>query len=171
MSDERFQYVKAPGALDIPKLRADGLYPTDERVAQGPVAVFECGQRIPCNPCETACKQGCVTIGDDITAMPRVDERCTGCGMCLPVCPGLCVFILNGAYSETQATVTMPYELQPLPRPGERVDALDREGAKVCDGEIVAVRKLRKTDPCYALTVAIPKRYVHDVRHVRSRRP
>ena len=115
MPDDRLKYMAEPGVPDLQKLQAEGLYPTDDRIAAGPVAVFECMQEIPCNPCEEACPRGCIRIGEDITGIPRLDPSCTGCGLCLPSCPGLCIFILDGSYSGTEATVTMPYELLPLP--------------------------------------------------------
>ena len=171
MSEERFAYICEPGILDIGKMRAHGLYPTDDRIARGPIVVLECGQEIACNPCETACPKNCIHIGDDITAMPRVDDHCTGCGLCLVSCPGLCVFVLNGAYSDKEATITMAYELTPLPTPGETVNAVNRAGHVVCEGTVVSVRKLKKSDPCYALTVAVPKEHIHHVRHVHRRDP
>ena len=171
MPDERFEYVTEDGIADIPKLRADGLYPSDERIAAGPVAVFECMQRIPCDPCEKACPNGCIHIGEDITAIPTREGDCNGCGLCVPSCPGLCIFVLDGSYSDTEATVTMPYEFLPLPVAGERVEALDRRGESVCEGTVVRVRKAGATESCRALTVAIPKQFLHDVRHARRRRP
>ena len=157
------------GIADVRKLRADGLYPSDERLAAGPVAVFECMQRIPCNPCEQACPKGCIHIGEDITSIPIRDGECNGCGLCVPSCPGLCIFVLDGSYSDTEATVTMPYELLPLPLEGERVDAFDRSGRSVCEGTVVKVRKTGAKELCHALTVAIPKGFIHDVRHARRR--
>ncbi|MCK5801407.1 MAG: (2Fe-2S)-binding protein, partial [Lentisphaeria bacterium] len=167
MLENRLKYMVEPGVPDLGKLRAEGLYPSEERMAAGPVAVLECMQQIPCNPCEQACPHGFIRIGDDITEMPRLDPACTGCGLCVPSCPGLCIFILNGSYSETEATVTMPYELLPLPREGEAVDALDRQGGRVCAGRVVKLRALGAAELCRSLTVAIPKKFVHDVRHIR----
>jgi Fe-S-cluster-containing hydrogenase component 2 len=169
MPDDRLKYILEPGVPDLGKLRAAGLYPTDERIAAGPVAVLECMQKIPCNPCEEACPRGCIRIGEDITAIPRLDPACTGCGLCLPHCPGLCIFILDGSYSDTEATVTMPYELLPLPEDGEAVDALDRQGRHVGAGRVVRVRAIGASELCRSVTVAVPKTLIHDVRHIRRR--
>ena len=46
MSEDRMKYVPPDGVIDIARLREDGYYPTDEQLARGPVAVFECGQEI-----------------------------------------------------------------------------------------------------------------------------
>ena len=65
-------------------------FPSVERIDKGPVAVVECYQKIPCNPCQTACPFGAINIGCDINNIPERDENvCTGCGMCVAKCPGL----------------------------------------------------------------------------------
>ena len=69
---------------------------SDARYAKGPVAVIECVQEIPCNPCEGACKFNAITIGEPITNLPKINEtNCTGCGVCVAQCPGLAIFIVD----------------------------------------------------------------------------
>ena len=166
MDETLFKYVLEPGVLDVRRMQEDGIYPSEERLSRGPIAVFECAQQIPCNPCETACGQGYVEIGEDITRLPVVDERCTGCGLCLASCPGLSIFILDAAYSESEAAVTLPYELLPLPVKGERVRALDRRGQEVCAGTVVSVRGSAQDPAFRQLKVAIPTAHLHQVRHI-----
>ncbi len=166
MDETLFKYVLEPGVLDVRRMQADGIYPSEERLARGPIAVFECAQKIPCNPCEAACQQGYIEIGEDITRLPVLDESCTGCGLCLPACPGLSIFVLDATYSETEAAVTLPYELLPLPVKGERVRALDRRGTEVCAGTVVSVRSGAKDRAFHSVKVAIPKAYLHEVRHL-----
>ena len=61
--------------------------PSPERRKQGPYAVFECFQSIPCNPCYTACKFGAVKPLTDINDLPEVYyDKCTGCGLCGRIC-------------------------------------------------------------------------------------
>ena len=43
------------GYLEFDELKSIQKLPDDERYAKGPVAVIECVQEIPCNPCEAAC--------------------------------------------------------------------------------------------------------------------
>ena len=93
--------------------------PTPERLERGPVACIECVQCIPCNPCETACPQKAITVGAEITALPKLDaDKCNGCGICITRCPGLAIFNLHKNYSETTSLVSFPYEYVPLPEPG-----------------------------------------------------
>ena len=102
--------------------------PTPERLERGPVACIECVQCIPCNPCETACPQKAITVGSEITALPRLDEdRCNGCGICITRCPGLAIFNLHKNYSETTSLVSFPYEYVPLPEPGAAVRCTSRD--------------------------------------------
>ena len=166
MDETLFKYVLEPGVLDVRRMQADGIYPSEERLARGPIAVFECAQEIPCNPCESACRQGYIEIGEDITRLPMLDERCTGCGLCLSSCPGLSIFVLDAAYSETEAAVTMPYELLPLPGKGERVRALDRRGREVCAGTVLSVHRSSQDRAFHSVKVAIPKAHLHEVRHL-----
>ena len=78
--------IKHSGALSAEEIMI--VLPNAERLRKGPVAILECVQEIPCNPCEKACPFGAITVGEDITALPRIDrEKCTGCGACLKVCP------------------------------------------------------------------------------------
>lgn len=84
------------GFLNSAELKEAGRYPSEERLKKGPVAVIECCQNIPCNPCETACKFGAITVGDLITNLPVLDEsKCVGCGVCLTKCPGLAIFVVD----------------------------------------------------------------------------
>ena len=77
--------VKLTGALGAEEQKQ--VLPPEARTARGPVAVIECVQQIPCNPCEKACPFGAIEIGPDITQLPRLDlEKCRGCGICADLC-------------------------------------------------------------------------------------
>jgi sarcosine oxidase subunit alpha len=104
------------------------------------IAVIECPQRIPCNPCESACPSGAITVGEDITALPRLDAgRCTGCGVCVSRCPGLAIFLVDRDAGPGVAEVTVPHEFLPWPKVGQRVAALDRDGKPVGAATITRV--------------------------------
>lgn len=164
--------VKARQGADIPslmELRASPGYPSKQRLESGPVAVIECIQEIPCNPCESACRFNAIVIGKPITNLPRlVEERCRGCGECIPACPGLAIFLVNKAYSSEEAAVSIPYEYLPLPEVGSTVDALDRRGERVCSGRVIKVANPRKNDNTAVVTLAVPKRYSDQVRCLRG---
>lgn len=143
-------------------------WPDEERFAKGPVAVVECVQQIPCNPCESACPLHAIHIGEPITNTPQVDrEKCIGCGMCVAACPGLAIFLVDKSYSETEATVSFPFEYDPLPEEGAEIDALSRAGEYVCKGRVIKVMNPKKNDHTPVVTIAIPKEHADTVRTMR----
>jgi len=134
------------------------------------VPVIECYECIPCNPCEVACPFGCIQIGTPITNLPIVNfDKCTGCGQCVMACPGLAIFLVEQNYSATKAAVTFPYEFLPLPEKGEKVIALDRNGSKVSEGEVLRVTSIKKGDRTPLIKIAIPKKFANKVRHIIKR--
>lgn len=132
--------------------------------------VIECTQNIPCNPCQDACRQGCISIGEKITSLPIVtkDSKCTGCGMCVASCSGQAIFLVNEDCGDGSATVTLPYEFLPLPEEGTKGIGLGRDGKKVCDAEVVSVRSLDVYDKTNLLTMRVPKEYAMKARFFRK---
>lgn len=155
------------GYLTYEELKELRAVPSDERYAKGAVAVIECVQEIPCNPCETACPAHALCVGDPIINLPCLTEdKCTGCGVCVAKCPGMAIFVVNKAYSEQTATVAFPYEYAPLPHEGAGVRAVDRAGQDVCAGKIVKVMNPAAFDRTPVVTVEIPKQYADQVRGI-----
>jgi len=153
LSDEEFK--KYPGC------------PSEERFKKGPVAVIECIQEIPCNPCETACPFGAIKVGELITNLPILDEnKCKGCGLCIPYCPGLAIFTIDISYSQTEAVVSFPYEYLPLPKIGDKVRAVNREGKIVTTGRILKIKNPFKNDHTPVISVVIPKEWAMEVRSI-----
>lgn len=145
--------------------------PTAERLAKGPVAVIECRQNIPCNPCETSCPRNCIRIGEQITNLPQLDqESCIGCGICVASCPGLAIFIEDGSIGGGEGLVSFPYEYLPLPEKGQAVSCVDRRGEYRCGGTVERVVKPPKFDGTAVVTVRIPLDEIHEVRSIARER-
>lgn len=159
--------LEKDGSLSPEELaRLPGI-PSAERLKQGPVAVIECAQEIPCNPCEEACPAGAIQVGEPITNLPVLaSDQCTGCGLCIPICPGLAIFVVDMTYSDREATVQLPYEFLPLPEKGEVVTALDREGRAVCPARVINVRNPKRFDHTAVITIAVPKDKAMNVRNI-----
>jgi ferredoxin len=160
----------SPGVLTLAEIRRANGYPSEERFARGPVPIIECVEEIPCNPCETMCPRHLIRVGDPITNPPRLvdaEAACSGCNQCIIVCPGLAVFIIDKTYSATEASIALPYEQIPLPRKGDPIVGIDRNGAEVCPGIVVNVLSGKSLNHTNVVTIAIPKEYADDVRYFR----
>jgi len=156
------------GYPSVEEIKAANGWPTEERFAKGPVAILECVQEIPCNPCEGACPFGAIHVGTPITNCPHLNEEtCTGCGMCIAACSGLAIFVVDKTYSETEATISFPFEYLPLPEKGAEVQALSRAGEYVCLGKVIRVINSKKNDHTPVVTIAVPKEYVDEVRTIK----
>lgn len=132
--------------------------------------VMECSQNIPCNPCQESCPKHCIKVGDNITALPSIDEtkECIGCGMCVASCSGQAIFLINEDYDEESATVTLPYEFISLPEIGTKGYGLSRSGEKICDAEVVDVKTSKAFDHTSLLTIKVPKEYVMKARFFKA---
>lgn len=150
-------YVGAPG------------FPSEQRIKKGPVAIIECAQDIPCNPCETVCPKKAIKVGVPITNLPALDQdKCTGCGLCIPVCPGLAIFVLNYNFDERNAGLTIPYEFLSIPDRNEKIKCIDRNGKYVCNGRIVKVISPEKNSRTSIITFSFPKQYFNVVRNFKK---
>jgi Fe-S-cluster-containing hydrogenase component 2 len=145
------------------------IEPPSSRMRRGPVAVIECFQRIPCDPCYPACISGAIKTFRNINDLPMIDwEKCTGCGICIADCPGLAIFVVDQNHSRDKALIKLPYELLPVPEEGEVVLGLDRSGKVVCKAVVEKVTKTKSKT--WIISVSVPRKYSMRVRHIRTRR-
>jgi Fe-S-cluster-containing hydrogenase component 2 len=145
-------------------------YPSEERLAKGACAVVECVQEIPCNPCETVCPYGAIRVGQPITNLPRLSgELCRGCGLCLAVCPGQAIFLIDQAFAPGEALVGFPFEHLPLPGVGEEVAATNRAGDVIAEGRVVRILNPEKNDRTPAVFLAVPLEVTDEVRSMKRR--
>ena len=158
------------GYLTEEELQGSPGLPTVERRRKGPVAVIECLQDIPCNPCESSCNVGAIVVGDDITNPPHLDgEKCVGCRTCVHICPGQAIFLVDESLDNNRATVMMPYEYLPLPEEGIMVAALDRAGKELGDATVVKVRQTKRMDATATVTIEIPRQWSMQARSIRQK--
>jgi Fe-S-cluster-containing hydrogenase component 2 len=158
------------GYVTIEELKQFNMLPSDERFKKGPVAVVECIQEIPCNPCEPACNFGAIVVGEPITNLPIIKEDlCTGCGLCIAQCPGLAIFVVDLTYSDTEATVSFPYEYTPTPKEGDEAIGVKRNGEEVGPVKVVKVLNPTSFKNTPVVTVAVPKALANEVRSIKRR--
>jgi len=142
--------------------KKDLKLPNLEQLKKG-VAVIECIQNIPCNPCVDSCPFDAISM-KDINALPEIDyNKCIGCGKCVGICPGLAIFLVKIIH-DNKALVTIPYEILPIPNKNDIVAGLNRKGEKIDDVEVIKIRKVGKT---YLITVKTDKKYCNDLRNIR----
>ncbi|MEM3462879.1 MAG: 4Fe-4S binding protein [Candidatus Bathyarchaeia archaeon] len=160
---EGIAFTGVPSKEELEK--APGI-PTKERLERGPVAIIECFQVIPCNPCTSACPFGAISM-EEFPSLPRLnEEKCIGCGLCIPACPGLAIFVIDKTYSQTEALVSFPYEFLPVPDVGMEVDAVNRNGEVVTKGRVVKVKNDKRSDHTLIITISVPKEWAEDVRFI-----
>jgi Fe-S-cluster-containing hydrogenase component 2 len=158
------------GFLTEEELENSPGVPTAARRQKGAVAVIECLEDIPCNPCESSCNVGAIIVGEDITNLPHLDgEKCVACQTCVYICPGQAIFMVDESLAQGRATVMMPYEYRPLPEEGEVVTALDRSGQELGQAAVVAVRQAKRMDQTATVTIEVPKDWTMQARAIRLR--
>lgn len=143
-------------------------FPSVERINKGPVAVVECYKEIPCNPCQTACKFNAIYVGEDINKIPILSpDNCTGCAICLSKCPGLAIMVVDGSKSQETVQIKIPYEFLPLPKVGDVVKALNREGQYIADVKVVNITNPKSFDRTPVIAVEADRKYLYELRNIR----
>jgi Fe-S-cluster-containing hydrogenase component 2 len=143
----------------------NSVAPSIERIKKGPVAMAECFQCIPCNPCYTSCPRGAIKPLIDINERPKINhEQCNGCGICIANCPGLAIFVIDGSYSDDKATIKIPYELLPLPQACTQVTATDRSGKPLCKAKVLRVVNTPSQDKTAIVWLEVPYEFIMQAR-------
>ncbi len=159
------------GFLSDDELKEGPGIPSAARRRKGAVAVLECLEDIPCNPCESSCKYDAITVGEDITTPPKLTEdNCVGCRSCVPICPGQAIFIVDESLPDDKATVEMPYEYRPLPEKGDILTVLDRAGREIGDATVTRVKQTEKMDHTATVIIEVPKEWSMKARAIRLKR-
>ncbi len=143
--------------------------PSQVRRGKKTYVVIECPEKIPCDPCVDACAQGAISIPGSIIELPEIDyEKCTGCLLCIPKCPGLAIFVIDET-PEDHSIIYIPYELLPRPKKGDKVLALDREGKEQGEVTVTKVIDSPNFDHCAVIGFSVRKDLINDIRFIKFR--
>ncbi|MFK5883470.1 MAG: 4Fe-4S binding protein [Candidatus Izemoplasma sp.] len=127
-----------------------------------PLAITECYEDIPCNPCSTSCPFDAIYIGKDINTQPKVDfDKCTGCGICVYNCPGLAIVVVK-VIDNKIAQFKIPYEQLPYPVAGEVWSAVNREGKVIGQCNIEKVSLSKRQDKTALVQLNVNKKYLYE---------
>jgi hypothetical protein len=85
------------------------------------------------------------------------------------ICPGLAIFIVDKTFSESEASIALPYEFLPLPKKGDRVLGINRAGKSVCEGFVHRVQSAKAYDRTSVVTIVVPKECADEVRFFRAK--
>jgi NADPH-dependent 2,4-dienoyl-CoA reductase/sulfur reductase-like enzyme/Pyruvate/2-oxoacid:ferredoxin oxidoreductase delta subunit/bacterioferritin-associated ferredoxin len=136
--------------------------------------VFHCSQEIPCNPCTSICPQHGIRIeGDDLMGLPEfVGQQCDACEMCVAICPGLAVTLVDFRKNQDMASVTIPYEFTAKSlKKGDVVTVLDTEGTILGNVEVTRVREAKVADRCALVRVKAPREIATRIAGIRVQEP
>ena len=143
---------------------------SEERRKKGAYIVIECPEKIPCDPCVDACPNKAIAIKGTMIELPQVDyEKCTGCLVCIPRCPGLAIFVIDETPKD-HSIVYIPYEFLPRPKKGDKAIGLDREGRKRGEVTILKVLDSKKFDHCAVIGFSVPKDLAQEIRFIKLRK-
>lgn len=155
------------GSLAEDELKNFPGYPSAERLKKGAVVIIECPEEIPCDVCEAVCPFDAIVIGKEVKNLPKiVEEKCQGCGLCIPKCPGLAIYTVDMTYSKDRALLSFPYEFQPLPEVGSTVRGTTRSGRESVEVKVIDVQQRKDYDRTTVISIAVPKDYIDEIRGI-----
>jgi NADPH-dependent 2,4-dienoyl-CoA reductase/sulfur reductase-like enzyme/ferredoxin len=107
--------------------------------------VFFCSEEIPCNPCATICPVGAIQLRSmqgTLMDLPYfAGNRCTGCGACVAICPGLAITLVR-RIADDKAQVVLSWEFTLDFDIGVEMDLVDQKGGFVERAAIISRRKV-----------------------------
>ncbi|OQB95451.1 MAG: Hydrogen cyanide synthase subunit HcnB [Spirochaetes bacterium ADurb.Bin110] len=135
--------------------------------------VFFCSEEIPCNPCATVCPLGSIELRSmqgNIMDLPYfAGDRCTGCGACVAICPGLAITLVRRV-ADDKAQVVLPWEFNVDFGLEEDMELVDQKGEVLEIAPVISKRKVQKRNTwllTFEVDVAHAAR-IAGVRHLKT---
>ncbi len=163
------------GYVTVEDLKKAGNIPPDEIAERYAVPIIDCLEEIPCTPCHDVCPTGAIEM-PTMNDRPRVKwEACTGCTLCAQACPGLAITIVNIPFAKKMfkrddlALVSVPYEMLPIPKKGEKVLVYNRGHELLGEAEVFSVIKSPRFGTVL-VNVVVPKKWAYEVKYIEVKR-
>ncbi|HPT82427.1 MAG TPA: FAD-dependent oxidoreductase [Limnochordia bacterium] len=148
---DKAEILKRPPGETFPRTHT---WPREE----GWQPIIHCYQEIPCNPCTTVCPHNSIQLTGrtgTIMDLPEFTGKCSGCGMCVLICPGLAITLVRASAKAGLAEVVLPYEFDHSFQPGDQVVLRNVEGQDLGTGTVLRTRFSRK-HRTHLLTLEVP---------------
>ena len=146
---------------EILKSKPGRMYPLEIKPRKsGVFPIIRCVEEIPCDPCIHICPKDMIKMkGDPIFGLPEViKDECTGCTLCVAVCPGLAITMVDLREQGPDGLVIVPFELLELEvKVGDCVDAVDMDGSFVTKAIVEKIAKRKVYDRTLLVTLRVPK--------------
>ena len=147
--------------LEILKSKPGRTHSLEAKEAEsGIFPVIRCVQEIPCDPCIHVCPKDMIKMkGDPVFGIPEVvKDECTGCTLCVSVCPGLAITLVDLRDDGPEGLVTVPFEiLEDEVAEGAEVEAVGMDGEFVTQATVVKVARRKVYDRTLLVTLKVPR--------------
>jgi Pyruvate/2-oxoacid:ferredoxin oxidoreductase delta subunit len=127
-----------------------------------PRAVIECAEKISCSLCVPACPEKAIEITKESGLSLKV-ESCTGCGICLDVCPSSVPVLLEKQKDGKLPRLTFSVRGSQRAEDGDFVSLVNRRGEGMGSGRAVERTNGR-------LTVEVAEHLAWDARGIRRKK-
>ncbi len=130
------------------------------------VASLECFESIPCRECEKICPEQAIQISPDRDRFELNENRCTGCGHCVQVCPAGVVSMVRESDTGQFTSVTLKYPESSDLIVGDFVVGVNRQGAAL--GQVrVSARGPQEQGQSW-VQVEVPEHLFWELRGIRK---
>ena len=134
---------------------------------KGPAVTKVCANScIGCGMCQRTCKFDAIHVVNNVAVIDYT--KCNGCGTCVSKCPGLAITVIACNRASSTTVLSLPYEYFPLPKAGDTVAAVDREGRFVCNARVLQVKPMSAHQSTSVVKIEFPEEFTFKVKSINT---